>query len=415
MIGPNGAIGALDVVGTTGSIGTIGMLKRNRMDERGLSPKGSARRALGARLAGGAALLNLSSRTTGARAQPTIPPHPELHEVVVGLERPWAIAFLPDGRRLITERPGRIRVLSAAGVLGEPLPGLPPIAQGGQGGLLDVVPSPDFARDQTIFLAFSQPADRGSRTAVARARLDSSALSDVRVVFAQRPSVESSHHFGARLVFGLDGNLFVTLGDRYSGAARAQDLGSHLGKIVRIRPDGSAPPDNPFVGQSDALPEIWSLGHRNVQGAVLHPETGQLWTHEHGAQGGDELNRVDAGLNYGWPIITHGVDYSGAKIGIGTQMTGMQQPVRYWVPSIAPSGMAFCTSSRYPKWRGSLFIGSLKFRCLVRLQFDGQRVVAEERLYETFGERIRDVRQGPDGYLYLLTDSENGRLLRVGA
>lgn len=340
-------------------------------------------------------------------------PVPELEELTSQLGHPWALQFLPDGRMLVSERVGSLALLERSGRLIRRLGGLPKVLSAGQGGLLDLALSPHFERDSTVYFAFAQAADGGSRTAVARARLGAEDLSDVQVIFEQRPAIESNLHFGSRLVFARDGTLFVTLGERYSAAPQAQDLGSHLGKIVRIRPDGSIPPDNPFVNRPGALPEIWSLGHRNAQGAALHPRTGQLWMHEHGAQGGDELNRIERGRNYGWPIITWGIDYSGEKIGIGTHMAGMEQPLHYWVPSIAPSGMAFCTADRYPGWRGNLFIGSLKFRCLVRLQFNGQRVVHEERLYTSLGERIRDVRQGPDGFIYLLTDSAQGRLLRL--
>ena len=339
---------------------------------------------------------------------------PQVVEVAKGLLRPWALAFLPSGRMLVSERGGTLRLVDADGTVSQPLTGLPEnIVAQGQGGLLDVVLSPEFARDQTIFFAFSQASGPGSRTAVARARLETGGLSSVKIIFTQTPSAEAPAHFGSRLAFGRDGNLWITLGDRYFGAARAQDLSSHLGKVVRIRPDGSIPRDNPFVGTPGARGEIWSIGHRNLQGAAIHPETGALWTHEHGAQGGDEVNLTQGGKNFGWPLVTWGVDYSGEKIGEGTSKPGLEQPVHYWVPSIAPSGMSFYTGDKFPQWRNSLLVGSLKFGMLVRLTLEGEKVIAEERLLTRLGERVRDVRQGPDGYVYLLTDSTNGRLLKL--
>jgi aldose sugar dehydrogenase len=339
---------------------------------------------------------------------------PKVIEIAQGLDRPWGLAFLPAGRMLVTERVGRMRYVESDGSLSAPLTGLPDsIAVEGQGGLLDIVLSPDFARDQTIFFAFSQSSQQGSRTAVARARLGATGLTAVKIIFTQTPAVESPAHFGSRLVFDRDGNLWITLGDRYFGAPRAQDLNSHFGKVVRIRPDGTIPKDNPFVGTTGARGEIWSIGHRNVQGAARHPQTGALWTHEHGAQGGDELNLVVAGKNYGWPVITWGIDYSGEKIGEGTSKPGLEQPLHYWVPSIAPSGMTFYTGDKFPQWRNSLLIGSLKFGLLVRLSLEGEKVVGEERLLSNLGARVRDVRQGPDGYVYLLTDSSNGRILKL--
>ncbi|MGE0798397.1 MAG: PQQ-dependent sugar dehydrogenase [Lautropia sp.] len=330
-----------------------------------------------------------------------------------GLERPWSLAFLPDGRMLVTERPGRLRIVTADGTVSPPVAGVPEVLTRGQAGLLDILPSPDFARDSTIFFSYAEPFQGGGRTAVARAVLRGTALADVRVIFRQAQGGSGGNHWGSRLVFARDGTLFVTLGDRYEFRDRAQDLTSHYGKVVRINPDGSVPRDNPYVGRAGALPEIWSIGHRNLQGAALHPVTGQLWTHEHGAQGGDEINRPEAGKNYGWPVITHGVDYSGAPIGIGTAAPGLEQPLLHWTPSIAPSGMAFYTSARIAPWRGNLFVGSLKNRRLVRLELDGERVVHQESLLTSIGRRIRDVRQGPDGALYLLTDEPAGMLLRI--
>ncbi len=341
-----------------------------------------------------------------------------LVEVARGLEHPWSIAFLPDGRMLVTERPGRLRIVAADGKLSEPVAGVPKVHASGQGGLLDVVASPAFAADRTIFLSYAQPTAGGARTAVARAELhgdaNSASLRNLQVIFAQRHDPSGGHHWGSRLVFARDGTLFVTLGDRYAQRDRAQDLNSHFGKIVRIRPEGGAPADNPFVNTPGALPEIWSIGHRNLQGATLHPDTGKLWTHEHGPQGGDEVNVGKAGANYGWPVITYGREYGlGFAIGEGTSKPGIEPPLHQWTPSIAPSGMAFYTAERVPGWRGSLFVGSLKFRMLSRMEFDGERFVREERLLERLNERIRDVRQGPDGFLYLATDSAQGRILRL--
>lgn len=338
-----------------------------------------------------------------------------VREVARGLVVPWAIAFLPDGRFLVTERPGRLRIISPAGELSAPIANVPAVHAEGQGGLLDVVLAPDFRTSREVFLSFAQPTARGARTAVARAILDADALAlrDLRIIFAQREDPDGGHHWGARLAFGHDGTLFVTLGDRFYFRDRAQDLGSHLGKVVRIRRDGTVPPDNPFVGKKGALPEIWSYGHRNVQGAAVHPDTGFLWTHEHGPQGGDELNVDRAGRNYGWPLVTQGREYvSGARIGEGESRPDVEVAVRTWVPSIAPSGMAFCTSDAYPGWRGSVLIGALRAQMLVRLVLDGERVLREERLFAELGARIRDVRQGPDGLIYLL-DETQGRVLRL--
>ncbi len=335
--------------------------------------------------------------------------------VASGLETPWSLAFLPDGRMLVTERPGRMRIVSPHGTVSAPIAGVPDVHSRGQGGLLDVVLSPAFATDRTIFFSFAQPTRDGARTAVARAVLDSDALklSEVKIIFAQNESPSGGHHWGSRLVFGRDGNLFVTLGDRYSFRDRAQDLDSHMGKIVRIRPDGSVPPDNPFVGKAGVLPEIWSYGHRNVQGAALHPLTGTLWAHEHGPQGGDEINEILPGRNYGWPVITYGREYViGTRIGEGTERADVEPPRHQWTPSIAPSGMSFYTGNVYPGWQGNLFVGALKFRLLARMSEEGGKVREAERLLEDVGRRIRDVRQGPDGKLWLLEETE-GSVLRL--
>lgn len=336
-------------------------------------------------------------------------------EVARGLDTPWSLAFLPDGNMLVTERPGRLRVVTPDGKLSPPIQNVPRVHATGQGGLLDVVVGPDFARDRLIWLSFAQPTQKGARTAVARARLDQAgaSLQNVEIVFAQREDPDGRNHWGSRLVFDREGRLFVTLGDRQSYRDSAQDVGSHLGKIVRIAPDGSIPNDNPFVGKGGALPEIWSYGHRNVQGAALHPVSGKLWAHEHGPQGGDEVNIVRAGANYGWPVITYGKEYvTGFSIGEGTQRADVVAPVRYWIPSIAPSGMSFYTGDAFPKWKGNLFVGALRGQTLVRIELDGEKFVREERLLTELGSRIRDVRQGPDGKLYLLDESA-GRILRL--
>jgi glucose/arabinose dehydrogenase len=340
----------------------------------------------------------------------------ELKPVTVtrGLQHPWGLAFLPDGRLLVTERPGRMRIVERDGKLSPPLAGVPAVDARGQGGLLDVALDPAFASNQLVYWSYSETGDEGNGTAVARGRLDGSRLADVQVIFRQQPKVASTAHFGSRLVFDRSGKLFVTLGDRFSRKDDAQTLDNHIGKIVRIERDGTAAADNPKLANG-ALPQIYSYGHRNVQGAALHPTTGELWATEHGPQGGDELNRVAPGRNHGWPVITYGRNYgSGTKIGDGSERADIVAPLKHWVPtSIAPSGLAFLTSERYPGWQGSLFAGALRGSALVRLSLDGNRVVGEERLLTGLNERIRDVRQGPDGWLYALTDSDDGRVLRL--
>jgi glucose/arabinose dehydrogenase len=333
-------------------------------------------------------------------------------DVARGLEHPWGLAFLPDGRLLVTERPGRLRLVAADGRLSDPLAGVPAVAAGGQGGLLDVALSPGFARDRLVYLSFSEPGAGGQSTAVARGRLGERGLEGAEVVWRQLPKVSSTFHWGSRLVFRPDGTLFVTVGDRLSHRDAAQDLSVTIGKIVRINPDGSAPRDNPFVGREGARPEIWSYGHRNVQAAALDAR-GELWTVEHGARGGDEVNNPQPGRNYGWPVITYGIDYSGARIGVGTARPGMEQPVYYWDPVIAPSGAVFYQGQRFPQWRGDLLVGSLQPGGLVRLRLVDTRVAAEERYQLEPNERIRDVRQGPDGLIYLLTDNPRGRIVRL--
>ena len=349
--------------------------------------------------------------------------------VASNLQNPWAVAFLPDGRFLVTERAGRLRLLAADGKAAISVSGLPEIEAGGQGGLLDLITDSDFARNRLLYFCYSEPAPTGrtNSTALTSARLsiDGSQLENLKVIFSQKPKVSSSAHFGCRIVEGRlpgaggmsDGKLFLTLGDRFSRKDDAQKLDNHHGKIVRINKDGSVPADNPFVSKADARPEIWSYGHRNVQGATLAPD-GTLWTHEHGPQGGDEINLPKPGLNYGWPEITYGENYGGGPVGQGlSSKAGMEQPLHYWVPSIAPAGMTFLTSERYGKaWQGNLFAGSLKFSYLNRIELAspfGGKVVREHKLLADAGERVRDVRQGPDGLLYVLTDSSNGKLIRL--
>jgi aldose sugar dehydrogenase len=334
----------------------------------------------------------------------------ELVTVVTGLEHPWGMAFLPDERVLVTERPGRVRIVRDGQLVSEPIEGVPPVYASGQGGLLDVALDPEFASNRLIYLSYAAEGDGGNGTRVARAVLGDRRLENLEVIFTAEPLVRSSKHFGSRLAFDREGLLFITVGER-GQPDRAQNLGDHNGTVIRVHPDGSVPEDNPFVGTAGARPEIFSYGHRNAQGFAIHPVTGIPWLHEHGARGGDEVNVVRPGVNYGWPVITYGIDYSGAPIGEGTHKQGMAQPIHYWVPSIAPSGMAFYDGEAIPEWRGDLFVGALRSELLVRLELDGERVVAEERLLDGAIGRIRDVEDGPDGYLYLLTDEPDGYLL----
>ena len=343
---------------------------------------------------------------------------PQRVRVAHGLANPWAVAFLPDGRYLVTERPGRLRIVERDGRIGAPVAGLPAVDAGGQCGLLDVVLDPKYAANGWVYWSYAEAGasgEGGNSTAVARGRLQGNQMREVQKIFTQQPKVASRQHCGSRLVFARDGRLFVTLGDHFSRKDDAQDLSNHLGKIVRIEPDGAVPADNPFVATPGAKPEIWSLGHRNVQGAALHPQSGELWINEHGPQGGDEINRVLAGRNSGWPLLTFGRNYgSGTRIGEEGPKPGFEQPLKIWLPvSVAPSGMAFVTSERYPDWRGSVLIGTLRGESLRRLSLDGNRVVDEEVLLSGANARIRDVRQGPDGWLYVLTDSADGQLLRL--
>jgi glucose/arabinose dehydrogenase len=339
----------------------------------------------------------------------------DVQTVASGLANPWALAFLPDGRMLVTERPGRMRVVTPEGQLSPPLKGVPEVWASGQGGLLDVVTDKAYAQNKTIYFCYAERSGSGGRTAVARAKLNDGGgrLDDVKVIFRQEGPLSSGNHYGCRIAQASDGNLFVTLGDHFGPRDEAQNLGNHLGKLIRITPDGAAPPDNPFVGRDGAKPEIWSYGHRNQQGLAIDPASGDLWEAEHGPRGGDEVNIVGKGKNYGWPVIGYGVDYSGAKIHERAAKDGMEQPIKYWVPSISPSGLTFYTGKLFPKWSGSLFAGALSGKMLVRLQLNGHAVTSEERLLPNLNERIRDVRQGPDGALWLLTDSSAGRILRV--
>ncbi len=347
-------------------------------------------------------------------AEGAAPAEVRLVTVASGLEHPWGLAFLPDGRFLVTERPGSLRIVGQDGRVGPPLSGVPKVDAVNQGGLLDVALDPGFAKNRLVYLSYTEARESGNGTTVARGVLGETGLTNVKVIFRQQPAMTGGHHFGSRLVFARDGTLFITLGDRGSGRDRAQTLDNHLGKIVRINADGSVPADNPFVGRKGALPEIWSYGHRNVQGAALHPASGELWANEHGPKGGDELNRVLPGRNYGWPVVTYGREYSGLEISESGTAPGIESPVHHWVPSIATSGLMFYTGDKFPGWRGDAFVGGLKSQQLVRLRLDSNRVTQEERLLRgDVRDRVRDVRQGPDGYIYVLTDEMDGRLLRL--
>ena len=335
-------------------------------------------------------------------------------KLVERLEHPWALAFLPDGRMLVTERAGRLRVVGKDFKLDpQPVAGLPAITAHGQGGLLDVALHPRHSENGLVYLSYSARGDGGISTEVARGRLAGGKLEDVQVIFRQLPKSGGGQHFGSRLVFDRDGLLYITLGDR-GDQRRAQRPDDHAGSVIRLHDDGTVPKENPYAGKPGWKPEKYTIGNRNMQGAALNPRTGILWTHEHGPQGGDEINIIRAGANYGWPVITYGANYgTGTKIGEGTHKPGMEQPLHYWVPSIAPSGMAFYTGDRFAKWRGDLFVGALRDAMLVRLKLDGDKVVKEERMLKNVLGRIRDVRNGPDGFIYLLTDESNGVLARL--
>ena len=335
-----------------------------------------------------------------------------LVKVADGLEHPWGLAFLPDGRMLVTERPGRLRIVDGGKLVAEPVSGVPEVWADGQGGLLDVVPHPDFAENGLVYLSYASPDDDDeAATAVARGRLVGDRLEDAEELYVALPRDDNGRHFGSRLVFA-DGYLFVTAGDR-GDSDRAQELDDPAGSIIRLHDDGRVPEDNPFVGTAGARPELYSVGHRNPQGMTLEAATGRIYAIEHGPKGGDELNLIQPGVNYGWPVITYGKSYMGFKIGEGTHKEGMAQPVHYWVPSISPSGLMIYDADRFPAWRGSFFAGALSGELLVRLEVAGGKVVVEERMLEDLEERIRDVRQGPDGLIYLLTDHPDGMLLRL--
>jgi glucose/arabinose dehydrogenase len=334
--------------------------------------------------------------------------------MVTGLVNPWSVAFLPDGRMLVTELAGRLRLVGQGFQLDpKPIEGLPELVAQGQGGLFDVVLHPQYAQNGWIYWAYNAPGPGGWGTALARGKLLGHRMTEVQVLFSMLPKTRSSHHFGGRIVFDKSGMLYLTLGDR-GDKARAQKLDDHAGSVIRLHDDGRVPANNPFVRGAGAFTEKWTLGNRNIQGAALHPVTGELWTHEHGPQGGDEVNVMRSGLNYGWPVITYGVEYGlGSKIGEGQTKPGMVQPVHVWVPSIAPSGMAFVSASQFPQWQGDLLVGALRGQMLVRLTLSGEKVIKEERLLQGRLGRIRDVRMGPDGFVYLLTDEAQGALLRL--
>lgn len=338
-----------------------------------------------------------------------------LNVLTRGLEHPWSLAFLPDGRMLVTERAGRLRYVGADGAL-DPIPvsGLPEaVKEKGQGGLHDVVLHPGFRRNRLVYLAYNGKGASGYGTELARGRLEGHRLADVEVLFRALPKSRGGRHFGGRVVFDGAGHVFLTLGDR-GDRPRAQDLGDHAGSIIRLTEDGGVPEDNPYLSDPDARPEIFAIGNRNVQGAAMNPWTGELWTHEHGPKGGDEVNVIRAGANHGWPIVTYGRNYGlGTRIGEGVRKEGMTHPLHQWTPSIAPSGMAFYDGDEFPRWRGSVLVGALKFRLLVRLEFEGERFVREERMLENVIGRIRDVRVGPDGYVYLLNDEWDGVIARL--
>lgn len=345
--------------------------------------------------------------------------HSEKHSfrivpLLAGLENPWSIAFLPDGRMLVTERAGRLRLVSQDFKLDpKPIEGLPEVIANGQGGLFDVVLHPQHAQNGWIYWAYNAPGTGGWGTALARGKLQGQRMTEVQVLFSMQPKTRSAHHFGGRIVFDATGMVYLTLGDR-GDKDRAQKLNDHAGSVIRLHDDGRVPNDNPFVQRAGALPEKWTLGHRNMQGAAINPQTGELWTHEHGPQGGDEVNVIRPGLNYGWPVVTYGVNYGlGTKIGEGQSKPGMVQPLQVWVPSIAPSGMAFVSGSQFPQWQGSMLVGALRGQMLVRLTLEGDKVLSEERLFQGRPGRIRDVRMGPDGLVYLLTDDPQGALLRL--
>lgn len=367
-------------------------------------------------LAAGAALLAAACAAPSVAQNATFQSRDHdfrLVTVTEGLEHPWGLAFLPDGRKLVTERPGRLRIVEADGsLLPDPVPGAPEVVASGQGGLLDIALHPAFEENGLVYFSYAGRVPDGVTTVVGRARFDGERLHDLERVFTADAARSSGRHFGSRLVFDREGYLWITVGDR-GEADMAQDPSNHIGTTLRLHDDGGLPDDNPFVGRDGYLPEIWSYGHRNAQGMALHPESGVVWQHEHGPRGGDEINLPEAGLNYGWPVTTHGTAYSGLPVGVGPEAPGMEPPLLHWTPSIAPSGMAFYSGEDFPAWQGDLFVGGLALTQLHRVILDGDEIVGEEALLEELGERIRDVRMGPDGRLYLLTDHGNGRLLRL--
>jgi len=353
-------------------------------------------------------------------ADPTFPSSAgsvSVQTVASGLVHPWSLAFLPDGRMLVTERPGRIRIVTRTGQMSAALGNVPSVYAQSQAGLMDVLLARDFDNTHTIFVCYAEPVDGGGRIAVLHARLiegETPRLDDTTVIFRQKGPVSRGLNIGCRMVQSPDGNLFVTLGDHFAPKELAQKLDNHIGKIVRITPEGTAPADNPFIGKQDALPEIWAFGLRNAEGLAFNPADGKLWEQEHGPMGGYEINIIEKGRNYGWPRVSYGVNYDGTPVGNGkATMDGVTDPIWHWTPSIAPSGMAFYTGDLIPGWKGSLFNGALKFELLSRLELKGEKAVKEERLLKNLHERIRDVRQGPDGALYLLTDNSSGRILRI--
>jgi glucose/arabinose dehydrogenase len=368
-----------------------------------------------------AALLMLAMISATAAAQDTFTTEQariSVSTIAAGLDHPWGIVVLPDGAMLVTERPGSLRHVTSGGQVGEPISGVPEVDARGQGGLLDVTLHPKFTENRAVYLSFSEKGKGGNSTAVVRGRLsdDSRRLENVQVIFSQKPKVKSTKHFGSRIVFDRDGKLFVGLGERSDEEFRvqAQDLNSHLGKVVRLNEDGSVPQDNPFIGHDSALPEIWSYGHRNIQAAALHPGTGRLWEIEHGPMGGDEINIPQPGKNYGWPVVSHGVNYDGTPVGTGEKdAPGMEDPIYTWTPVIAPSGMLFYGGGAFPEWQGDLLVGGLREQSLVRLELEGDKVVGEERMLKELGYRIRDVAEGPEGDVLLITDQDNGRILKL--
>ena len=359
--------------------------------------------------------MMLGAVTSGTAAAETQRSQSTGFEAVIladGLAHPWGLAFLPDGRMLVTERDGNLRIVTQDGTVSEPVAGVPEVAARGQGGLLDVILHPDYAANGWLYLSYARPDPEGAATAVSRARLEGNVLRDAATIFVARNASSGGRHFGSRMAFGPDGKLYVSVGERGQDD-EAQNLSNHNGTVLRLNADGSIPDDNPFTGRADVLPSMFSYGHRNPQGMAVHPVSGAVWVHEHGPQGGDEINLLKPGANYGWPLVTFGRSYAGFPIGDGTSAPGLAAPLHNWTPSIAPSGMAFYTGDAFPEWKGNLFVGSLKFQYLARVVLDGTRVVSEERLLEDQFGRVRDVRQGPDGLLYVLTDEDDGRLVRL--